>query len=441
MICGDFSDVPLEHFSMVANEVYLPLLQRTAVVQRWPEVLYKDVISNFHQMLANLYVTIGETHGSTLLPLPPPAPEGDSAGGAGDQDRVHELENSIIVWTRQIKNILKADPEQELKAGRHVGPEVEVEFWKFKSSNLTSINDQLVGEKINSVVGVLEETKSAHVPAFRRLCDDVTAAMNEANSNVKFLEPLVPMLEKLRDGGDFEELAEGFHPIMHTIMLIWKHSTHYNSPSRLVVLMREICNDLIEKARDNVEPGSILEDDPQEAVDKLRTTISVCGYLKTAYFSYKTRVSVECPEKPWRFQNSALFVRLDSFLERCHDILELVNTKLQYMKLEKIEVGGTKGKVLTTSVAQIYVDFCQAISKFDKIIQMNNADRTQGYDILEVEAKEFDDDFYEFRVAIKEMERRLGAVVTQAFDDCTVSSQAICCSFVISRDPFLTDGL
>ena len=32
-------------------------------------------------------------------------------------------------------------------------------------------------------------------------------------------------------------------------MLIWKHSRYYNSPSRLVVLMREICNDLIEQAR------------------------------------------------------------------------------------------------------------------------------------------------------------------------------------------------
>ena len=418
VICGDFSDVPLEHFSLVANEVYLPLLQRTAVVQRWPEVLTKEVLGNFHQMLANMYVTIGETRGSTLLPLPPPATEG-AEGSTGEQERVHELENSIIVWTRQIKNILKADPEQQLKAGKHVGPEVEVNFWKFKSSNLSSIHDQLIGENINSVIRVLEETKSAHVPSFRRLCDDVTAAMHEANSNVKFLEPLVPLLDKLRDGGDFEELADGFMPIMHTIMLIWKHSTHYNSPSRLVTLMREICNDLIEKARENVEPGSILEDDPQEAVDKLRTTLRVCGMLKTAYFNYKTRVSVECPEKPWRFQNAALFVRLDSFLERCHDILELVNTKLQYMKLEKIEVGGTRGKVLTTSVAQIYVDFCQAISKFEKIIQMNNADPNHGYDVLEVEAKEFDDDFYEFRVAIKEMERRLGAVVTQAFDDCT----------------------
>jgi dynein heavy chain len=115
-----------------------------------------------------------------------------------------------------------------------------------------------------------------------------------------------------------------FQPIMHTIMLVWKHSKYYNTPARLVVLMREICNDLIQQAHQFVQPATILEDDPQEAVDRLKTTLKVCGMLKTAYFNYKTKVSVDCPERQWRFQNSALFVRLDSFLERCHDILELV---------------------------------------------------------------------------------------------------------------------
>ena len=35
-------------------------------------------------------------------------------------------------------------------------------------------------------------------------------------------------------------------------------------------------------------------------------------------------------------------VRLDSFLERCHDILELCQTVLQFTRLETVEVGGTK---------------------------------------------------------------------------------------------------
>ena len=50
---------------------------------------------------------------------------------------------------------------------------------------------------------------------------------------------------------------------------------------------------------------------------------------------------------------AALFFRLDSFLERCHDILELCSTIVQFSKLQRIEIGGTKGKTLTTSVRQV----------------------------------------------------------------------------------------
>ena len=43
-------------------------------------------------------------------------------------------------------------------------------------------------------------------------------------------------------------------------------------------------------------------------------------------------------------------MRLDSFLERCHDILHLTNTIVQFNKLAKIELGGTKGKALTETL-------------------------------------------------------------------------------------------
>ncbi len=36
-----------------------------------------------------------------------------------------------------------------------------------------------------------------------------------------------------------------------------------------------------------------------------------------------------------------------------------------------------------------------------------------------MDAKQFDEDFYSFRVVIKELERRLAAIIIQAFDDCT----------------------
>ena len=43
------------------------------------------------------------------------------------------------------------------------------------------------------------------------------------------------------------------------------------------------------------------------------------------------------------------------------------------------------------------------------------------YDIMDVGAKHFDEDYYRFRQRVKELERQLGSVLTQAFDDCNTN--------------------
>ncbi|RHY34017.1 hypothetical protein DYB32_001198 [Aphanomyces invadans] len=80
-------------------------------------------------------------------------------------------------------------------------------------------------------------------------------------------------------------------------------------------------------------------DDTLKALDGLRTTLRVCATFKATYFDYKAKANVECPQNQWRIQNNALFVRLDAFLERCHDVLELTQTIVQFGKLSKIEVS------------------------------------------------------------------------------------------------------
>jgi dynein heavy chain len=166
---------------------------------------------------------------------------------------------------------------------------------------------------------------------------------------------------------------------MHSVLLVWKHSGHYNAPGRVVVLVREICNDLIAQSRAFVQAEEIFNVEPPEAVAKLQTTLRVCGAFKSQYFAYKSRTATETPKNPWRFQNAALFARLDAFLERCHDILDLTKTVLQFNKLERVEVGGTRGKTLTASVQQIFADFQAAAEKFHAL----------EYDILDVEVKQF----------------------------------------------------
>ena len=57
---------------------------------------------------------------------------------------------------------------------------------------------------------------------------------------------------------------------------------------------------------------------------------------------------------------------------------------------------------MTASVLQIYDEFNVAVESFMEV----------EYDIMDIERREFDDDFYKFRQRIKELERRLASILT-----------------------------
>lgn len=129
----------------------------------------------------------------------------------------------------------------------------------------------------------------------------------------------------------------------------------------------------------------------------------MCSKFKDAYFEYKAKA-----KNQWKITTNALFVRLDSFSERCQDIMHLTSTIIQFNRLQRIEIGNTKGRQLTASVLQIFDEFNKAVDEF----------MTVNYDIMDIEKRQFDDDFYKFRCRIKELERRLASILTQGFDDC-----------------------
>jgi dynein heavy chain len=67
---GDTGDAPLETLSAVAQNVFLPLLTSPNNQVGWPDVLSKEVSDSLHKFTANIFVTIGQAKGHTMLPLP-----------------------------------------------------------------------------------------------------------------------------------------------------------------------------------------------------------------------------------------------------------------------------------------------------------------------------------------------------------------------------------
>lgn len=96
-------------------------------------------MEKFNSYIAQSYVILGLIKKRTMLPLP--SHKLQSSDQTPDKDKSHVFEGSIITWTKQIKNVLKQDPEQVLKQGNNPGPLEELDFWKNKADNLNSIHE------------------------------------------------------------------------------------------------------------------------------------------------------------------------------------------------------------------------------------------------------------------------------------------------------------
>ena len=70
-------------------------------------------------------------------------------------------------------------------------------------------------------------------------------ALEEARDIHMHLKPLKAHFEDMEET-DYLELPKKFSPFFHTLCLVWTHSHHYQQPARLVVLLQEVANLLIE---------------------------------------------------------------------------------------------------------------------------------------------------------------------------------------------------
>ena len=416
---------PLNFIYALSNEVFVPVLQNKDNQEGWTELISKDLMEKLNSFNANMYLTIGQKNGKTLLPLPPKKIlESDSMY---EKDKADIFNNSIITWMKQIRKVLETEPEQNLKAGKDPGPEKEIEFWQKKAENLNSIHEQLKSDSVKLILKTLRASKSTYANEFEKLEGLINKARDEANDNYMYLRTLNEDFKNLKNSRDFAKLVDLFNPIMKVILLIWERSTYYNKPARLVVLIREICNQIIEQANLYVPGSDIIsmimsKEDVSQACKKLQTTIDVCAKFKDCFYTFKTLSKNSISGQGWGLPMNALFNRLDSFLERCHDIMHISDTILQFNKLENIQIGGTKGKNLTATVKQIFQQFQKALQEFNNPTHGEKLPEGQeggdtDYDIMDISKKTFDEHFFKFRTRIKELERRLAAVITQSFDD------------------------
>ena len=155
------------------------------------------------------------------------------------------VESVVIDWSHQIRDVLKRHSAEPLLEGLNPGPLVEVAFWRDRCDNLESIVDQLYQDKARKMSHLLEKALSSYYPALQNMTKDIVDALDEAHDIFIFLKPLQKHFDDMEES-DFVELPKCLVPLFHLICLVWVNCKHYQQPSRLIVLLQEISNLMME---------------------------------------------------------------------------------------------------------------------------------------------------------------------------------------------------
>ncbi|XP_071659197.1 dynein axonemal heavy chain 9-like [Patagioenas fasciata] len=236
-----------------------------------------------------------------------------------DKSLVYAMESAIIDWSHQIQEALKKESSEPLLQGSNPNPKVELEFWKNRCDDLECIYNQLTTRKVRNMMELLERVESSYIPAFKTMLMDVEAALTEAQDVHLRLTPLKRRLEDV-ERVEFSEVKPFLLPLLHVVCLIWVTSKHYNMPVRIVVLLQEICNLLIEQALVYLSPEDLLKGDMEESLGKVRMVLGILNMFKEAFEERREKLHMYYEPgqevREWDFSSTMVFARLDTFLKR-----------------------------------------------------------------------------------------------------------------------------
>ncbi|KAL2297866.1 hypothetical protein Nmel_016431 [Mimus melanotis] len=427
LLVGDISPSPVEQLITMLMEVVSPLFLSQDEGSGWPRSVVEDIMRQTHKLQNKLFVMSGNIQGKPLLPLPKHLVNWDDAGATMDclvepidGSVLHSIETVVIEWFQQVEEIFSQDPAQQLQEGLHPLPRVEFDFWQTRMSSLECIIEQLRSPQVSVLAQALEKADSCYWPSLQNMFSAVTGGLEEANDVSLHLQPLQALLEEMEQA-DYSQVRPFVPKVLCTVCLLRAHCVHYHSPAHTARILQEICNFFISLTNKFLNPEDMLkglQGEPQETLEGLKLAISTTEKFFQSYSTYCSDLMPTLfPEQPelWEFPPTQLFGRMDAFLHRLRAIKELFQAAVDFLKLEKIVLGGVRGNFLGTWVLRISEEICEATKAFAEC----------KYDPLDPDEEQWNKDLEEFQKKLEDANKQLAAIFCQGFDDCNHLTAAV----------------
>ncbi|XP_048373762.1 dynein axonemal heavy chain 2 [Sphaerodactylus townsendi] len=395
----------IDSLMRVLNAVYLPQLFRKAA---WPESIKNEFFSEIYHFMTSLTDTRSKMRGRTVLYIPIEALAAKPEVAVKDKALVRRLETSMIHWTRQIKEVLRA--QEAIESRESSGPLEEIEFWRNRCTDLSEISKQLCKQGVRHIETVLTLSKSTYVLPFQRLAKQIQDGSEQAQSNLRFLSILKEPFRELSTLHP-KDIPEKLPYLISLVRIVWVNSPYYNSRERITALFRKMSNKIIQMCCKEIALDRLFEGYVISTRQTLRGCISCMSSWKECYL-YAAHMHNKLSGKGWVLDQTSIFAQVDAFVQRCKDLLEVCDAQRHFGRWEDGKQTplpcffGHRAPQMTRSLLEIEETFHK---------HLNNLRNVKGR-ILDVKNTCRHEDFNRFRAGVKDLEVMTQNLMTSAFE-------------------------
>eukprot|EP00796_Vickermania_ingenoplastis_P000185 gene187-100_t len=447
----------LDSFLRNLRHVMVP----TLLQNKWPTSIEKDVQISLHRFMATMVEDVNRLKGKTCLYVPNDLTAADLVDAHTDRELVQRYESTVIHWTRQIKEVV-GEKDTSSSSMEDGGPLEEIGYWRARARDLGNIRAQLNCPDVSAIVQLLRDAKSVYfLEPFLNLRSDIEKGTEEAFDNLRFLSTLIVPCEKLAVA-EPKQIPELVQDLLIYSQLILFYSKNYKK-DRFCRFLCMISNEIIRRCSSKIDVPAILNGNVEASMTALEesviageTWISEC---KKAIAATNRRFRLEKGEK--LDLDDSFLNEIDGFVRhRCQNLQEICRGQLQFgfkgiqpegrsnsnsrhQSRNRSSVGNAGREDLLPGARLVVPEIDNMIQTMDELftgklpcfsgnkgpeiesqlLDIQRAFKSKmevlrhlDYDILDVKATKWVDDFRALKMDIDNLTMMMQQIVTAALD-------------------------
>jgi dynein heavy chain len=336
-----------------------------------PSHIQDEILASTQKFSGHVHQTVMQVYGNVNIRIPSVDLDQSDAEIRSKPDVMATLEAAVEGWIEIMGNLIEEENKRQYESKY---PMAEIDFWRDRSSKVSTVYEQLQLGGVKRVLEVLEDPEKIEKNEIKIQYDQQFGSLMTmhvvAKDNVKFLTTLERHFKNLATGS-MQTIVETLPSLLNAIRMVWIISRYFNTDAYMEPLMKRIAEQIADKVEEQINVNMIFNMEPAKAMQNIEDGKSALEKWKEIYLATRDKIEESATDHRWEFDRIVLFKRTDYMKEICTNMFEITQVLDQFSKFlgpELKEVTGDSLGIdqLLCEVESLTADFKNMKSVFDE---------------------------------------------------------------------------